>query len=202
MQLQAWHEYYKQYPFYKIVASSVTLESLRRDWQLFIEAAPAQAGALISGGDKQAFVAVYNRAIVGVGAVSAYIEGKWPQVDQLLHRLHGGLPKVAKFQELYVDAKMRGCGIGHHLSIVRADAMLELGYSAIFLTTYADAHKTNEFHQKNNLQRVCDYMSLQTFADGQRVSIACFLNTDLRAYRDAIARDLDRRIALGKALSI
>lgn len=201
MQYSAWHEYYSQYvDLYRVISGAVTQKGLHNEWTAFLDPTVRSDSGLISGGDKHAFIALIDDEVVGVGAVSAYVEGKWPEVDNILRLENGELPKVAKFQDLYISADRRGSGLGHQLTLVRADTMLSLGYSAIFLTTYADAHKSNQFHLKTNLTRVHDYISMQTFAEGQRVKIACFLNTDLKNYRDCLEQHLLNRVKQGKIL--
>ena len=201
MEHDAWHQYYSQYPIYQVIKDSVTLEGLTKDWEEFLELSRQTTGPLVVGQDRQAFVATVDGKVAGVGAVSSYVEGKWPEVDALLRGADGKVRKTAKFQELYVHQSMRGKGLGHHLSITRADAMLEKGYAAIFLTTYADAELTTVFHEKNGLKKVHEYMSMQTYADGKRARIGCFLDKDLHAYRERLNTDLQKKIAAGKALA-
>lgn len=200
MEHAAWHQYYSQYSIYEIIKDSVSLEGLLKEWREFLEPANQTTGPLIVGQDRHALVAIVQGQIAAIGAVSGYVQGKWPEVDAMLRSPGGALQKTAKFQELYVRPNMRGKGLGHHLSIARADLMLEKGYSAIFLTTFADAHRTIDFHEKNGLAKVHEYMSLQTYDGNKQVRIACFLDKNLQAYRDRLANELTAKIGAGKAL--
>ena len=202
IQNESWHQYYSQYPIYSVIKETVTEESLAEDWNRFLSDSTAEHSSLVVGSDRCAFVALVDAAIVGVAAASSYVEGKWPPVDELLRGADGKLTKTAKFQELYVKAEMRRYGVGRHLSVARADAMLAKGYSAIFLATYADAHLTTEYHLKNGLKLVHEYMSLQTFSEGRKVKIACFLDPDLLGYRNRLQAALQEGTNKGRVLPI
>lgn len=198
----SWHEYYCQYPIYKIIKSSVTESILLDDWKKFLAEGTPQLTSLIVGQMRRAYVAILGGKIVGVGAVSSYVENKWPVVDELLRQPDGNIKKTAKFQELYIKPEVRRHGIGRHLSIVRADYMLKHGCQALFLTTYADATKTNEYHLKNGLTKVHEYLSLQTYENGARAKIACFLDPDLKSYRDRLVNVLKLKIATGETIPL
>lgn len=199
---QAWHEYYQQYPLYQLIKDSVTEKILFEDWRKFLTTGTASHTSLVVGDERKAYIALLDGDVVGVGAVSSYVEGRWPPVDELLRGPDGKVRKTAKFQELYIKPEMRRHGVGRYLSLARADYMLSRGYSALFLTTYADAYKTNEYHLKNGLKLVHEYMSIQTFANGERAKIACFLEPDLKAFRDRILAALAANVEKGKALPL
>lgn len=186
MEVAAWHEYYSQYEtLYDVIKNSVTHETVSKGWHDFLKAEDGYEGKMVTGNDRAAYVAFYKGQPVGIGAVSAYKHGVdvWNPVDDYIRQQDGSLPKLAKYQNLYVGADHRGQGVGHHLNIVRADYMLDRGYTGLFLAPYADATKTMEFHRKNGLEHVHDYMSLSTYKDGKSVKIACCVNLDLRAIR-------------------
>jgi len=191
LQFYSWHEYYQQYSIYDLIKDSVTRDSLRAGWQPFLGAGSAEGSRLVIGAERRAFVAVLAKEIVGVGAASSYVEGKWPVVDSLLKDSQGRIEKTAKFQELYILPELRSHGLGRRLSLVRAEIMLDLGYKALFLTTYAEAEKTNQYHLKNGLEKVHEYMSIEKFKDEKRVKIACFLHRDLEKYRNSLKAKLD-----------
>jgi|GEM_PF-3292414 len=202
MEVAAWHEYYSQYEeLYGIIKDSVTTENVAKDWRAFLEGANEYEGKMVTGDDRKAYVALHDGQPIGIGAVSAYKHGVdvWAPVDDYIRREDGTLPKMAKYQNLYVQADHRGKGVGHYLNIARADYMLAKGYEAIFLAPYADATKTMHFHNKNGLKTVHEYMSLSSFADGKRVKIACCVNLSLRDMRDHWQKQLDAKIAQGKA---
>jgi hypothetical protein len=75
--------------------------------------------------------------------------------------------------------------------------MIEKGYQAIFMTTYKDAFKTNQYHEKNGMKHIYDYTSLQTYDDGKKADISCFLNQDIKAYRDDLKRYIDQKLSQG-----
>jgi GNAT superfamily N-acetyltransferase len=196
MEYDAWHSYYRQYAIYDLIAESVTLEGIKEEWQNFISTDKETKGPLISGEDRKAYIAVSAQGeILGIGAASSYKEKTWPEVDKLLRKNDGTLKKTTKFQNLYINQNHRGSGIGHYLSIARADYMLDLGYEACFLTTYLDATKTIEYHKKNGMQLVHQYESIQTYGNNQKVLIACFLNDDLQALREFWQEYIDRKIS-------
>ena len=184
MEMAVWHDYYRQYPFYDLVCDSVTPENIAQSWASFLDSQRPYSGGMVTGDDRCAFAAWQDAAPIGVAAASAYRPDTWPEVDQLLTDRFGALPKLAKFQNLYVAPAARGQRIGTHLALVRARTMLERGYTGLFLTTFADAHRTNAYHQKQGLERVHTYLSLQRYKGGARVPIACFLHTDLHALHD------------------
>jgi len=186
----AWHDYYQQYSIYSLIKDSVTREGLFASWKQFISSGGGESSRMVVGGDRRAFVALLEDKLVGVAAASSYVEGKWPVVDELLRGVDGSITKTSKFQELYISPEVRGLGVGKRLSIARADAMLKEGYRALFLTTYAAATRTNQYHLKNGLEHVHEYQSIERFKDGKRVQIACFFHPNLEQYRD----DLKARI--------
>jgi len=191
LQFRSWHEYYRQYPvLYNTIKNSVTEASLLEGWQVFTGQRSAGEARMVIGDERRAYVAVLDGEIVGAGGVSSYVEGKWPVVDELLRRADGELRKTAKFQELYIKPEIRRHGIGRQLSIARADTMLNSGYESLFLTTYAEAEKTNDYHLKNGLKKVHEYMSMEQFEGGARVKIACFLHLDLLEYRNRLQAKL------------
>ena len=199
MQHHGWHDYYAQYSFYPIVRRSVTVTGLESEWREFLRAGSGTgAGPLIVGRERQAYVAVEGSRICGVAAVSSYVEGKWPPVDALLRQPDGHLRPTAKFQELYITPDLRGAGIGHYLTIARADWALARGYEAIFLTTFGGATKTITFHQKNGLKLVHEYQSMQQYEGGLRVPIVCFLDLDLAAFRARMAGALEEKLRSGR----
>lgn len=204
MQHEAWHQYYSQYPdLYALIKSSSSLEDIQNDLKTFT--GNQQNNSMVTGDDGLAYIVLHSGKPVGVGAVSAYKHGVpvWKPVDDYIKHDDGSLPRLAKYQSLYVDADYRGKGIGHYLNIARADYMLGKGYTGIFLAPFADATKTMAFHAKNNLYHVCDYMSLSTYgADHQRVKIACFVNTDLAGMRDHWQKQLDEKLSAGKAVPV
>ncbi len=204
MEHAAWHEYYQQYPIYALIKDSVTIESLTADWHEFISEERDTSGPLITGQDRKAYIALLeDETILGVGAVSAYKEQTWPEVDALLQTPEGAITKTAKFQNLYINHAHRGSAVGHYLGVVRADYMLEKGYEACFLTTYLDADKTTKYHLKNGMELVHHYESKQTYGPNQeRATIGCFLNKDLRALRDTWQAYIDTKQAAGKAYKL
>lgn len=198
----SWHEYYCQYPIYQIIKGSVTEAILLDDWKKFLAQGSPQQTSLVVGHTRHAYVAILNGEVVGVGAVSSYVENKWTAVDELLRQPDGRIKKTAKFQELYIKPEVRRHGIGRHLSIIRADYMLQHDYEALFLTTYADAEKTNEYHLKNGLTKVHEYLSMQVYENGERVKIACFLDLDLKNYRDRLEQVLKYNIETGQTIPV
>lgn len=202
MEHEAWHEYYSQYEFYDVIKSSVTQQSIADDWSEFISNESQTSGPLITAGDRYAYVALLDGQPIGVGACCAYKENTWIPIDDILRQENGNIRKAAKFQNLYIHPKHRGKGVGHHLAIVRADKMLDLGYEALFMTTYADATRTNQYHLKCGMKHIYDYESLQSYKSGEKAMISCFLHEDLRGYRDDFAAYLEKRIAEEKAYGL
>lgn len=180
----AWHDAYQSYDFYAAVAPSVTEEKVAKNWRDFLSAEEDEAHTLglVSGGDRVAMVALDGKRMVGAGAASSYKEGVWQPVDALLKERNGGaLPKVAKFQSLYIDPQYRGQRIGPQLGVARAKMLLAKGYTQMMTTTYAEAAHANAYHAKHGLEKVYAYDSHTQYAGGVRVKIACWLHEDLEA---------------------
>ncbi len=195
MEHTAWHEYYRQYhALYDLIQESVTPESLTKDWQAFFGiSSNGDKTSMVIGQERCAYVAEYQGKIAAVGAASAYRRHVWPEVDALLEQPDGTTLKPAKFQELYVAPTLRKQGIGHALAYLRGMHMLHAGFNALFLTVYADAEKTIQYHLKNGLKQVHSYPSLQRFKEGKTVEIACFLHPSLQSYTDTSLHYLKAR---------
>lgn len=197
MEYEAWHDYYQQYDIYNVIKSTENKEEIEKNWREFISDSKDTKGPLIAGSLRKAYIALIDGKVVGVGAVTSFKENTWPRIDRILKKEDGTIKKTAKFQNLYIHKDYRGNLIGHFLTLVRCDYMLEKGYEAIFMTTYSDATKTNEYHKKNGMNHIYDYESLQTYEGGKKVSISCFLNDNLQAYRDDAEIYINKKIAAG-----
>jgi GNAT superfamily N-acetyltransferase len=202
MEVAAWHEYYSQYKnLYNTIKTSVSIENITKDWHDFLDQSAQYDGKMVTGEERKAYIAVLDGAPIGIGAVTSFKDGveAWQPVYDLIRRDDGTLPKLAKYQNLYVHPDHRGHAVGHYLNLARADYMLGRGYTGIYLAPYAAATKTMAFHEKNGLVKIHEYDSLSVFENGKRARIACMINLDLQAMRDHWQNQLSRKLEQGKA---
>lgn len=187
MEHEAWHEYYSQYHFYEYIKDTASIEMIKQNWLDFVSGNIAE-NAMITGQEKRCYIALdANENIIGEAALTSYKENVWNEADDYFRKNNAGkLPKILKLQNLYISPNYRGLGLGHYLALVRLDYAIANGYQAVFMTTYKDATKTNEYHLKNKMQHLYDYESLQSFKDGKRLAISCFVNPDIQSYRSNI----------------
>ncbi|MBV1928360.1 MAG: GNAT family N-acetyltransferase, partial [Gammaproteobacteria bacterium] len=184
----SFHHAYKQTPDLYETIGNCDKDSFIDEWKNFLHDANSKNG-LITGGERVAYYAELNGLIVGAGAISSYVEGKWPNVDKVLAENERRTSSVAKVQNLYIDPDYQRLGIGSALKLSLINHIARKGYETVFTTTYADSEGANTYQSGNNLQLVDTYESMQTFENGKRAQISCFVG-DLEELQDHLKERL------------